>query len=301
MASTIEDLHEAVFGFRPAKAGTAYERLTAVVLAIQGWERVTHDTTESAPGKFAEHHLDVTGRHPSGRVKRLIVECKHWGNIVGKGTLDKLVGVGAQLGADAAAVITTVGYTQGAINVAADENIGLWRLRLPNRYIQEIPFTMIAVSHTYSDIAIELMPYHELPSATEVQVPAGDDRLLHLDGSPAEAFREVLQGQHGTANDEAGPKQRRVSFSSGRRLPVGGGESVPIHALRWTETIHRNARTPVAKVRGEPALILERLNKDGEPESGGMVVDYDLFAWDIDADDNVVSREELPSGARLTK
>jgi hypothetical protein len=65
---------------------------------------VTHDTTESAPGKFAEHHLDVTGRYPSGKVERLILECRHWSDIVGKDTLDKLVGVRAQLGSDAAAV-----------------------------------------------------------------------------------------------------------------------------------------------------------------------------------------------------
>jgi hypothetical protein len=80
---------------------------------------------------------------------------------------------------------------------------------------------MIAVIHTYSDITVEFMQYHGFPSATKVQVHAGGDRLLYLDGSPAEAFQEVLRGQHGTVNDEAGPKQRRCSFSSGRRLPVG--------------------------------------------------------------------------------
>jgi hypothetical protein len=46
---------------------------------------------------------------------------------------------------------------------------------------------------------------------------------------------------------------------------------------------------------------LETLNKDGEPKSGRMVVDNDLLAWDIDADGNVMSREELPSGVRLTR
>jgi hypothetical protein len=99
--------HEAAFGFRPAKPGTAYERLSAVVLATLGWQEVVHDTTESVPGKLAEHQLDVTGRHPSGEIRRLIVECKDWDQVVDHATLDKLVGVRAQVGADAAAAMTT--------------------------------------------------------------------------------------------------------------------------------------------------------------------------------------------------
>lgn len=72
---------------------------------MQGWEQVVHNTTASAPGKRAEHQLDVVGRHPSGQIERLIVECKDWDRTVGKSTLDTLVGVRDQLNADAAAVI----------------------------------------------------------------------------------------------------------------------------------------------------------------------------------------------------
>ena len=116
MSSEIEDLHEALFGFRPKKQGTAYERLTAIVLATRGWVDVTHDTTPTLPGKLAGHQLDVTGRLPSGVIERLIVECKHKGTSdVGQDILDHLVGVVAQVGADAAAVITTRGFTTGAI------------------------------------------------------------------------------------------------------------------------------------------------------------------------------------------
>jgi len=38
--SEIEDLHEALSGFRPTKQGAAYERLTAVALAAFGWTDV---------------------------------------------------------------------------------------------------------------------------------------------------------------------------------------------------------------------------------------------------------------------
>jgi len=122
VSSAIEDLHEAAFGFRPAKPGTAYERLGAVVLATLGWQDVQHDTLAAGEGRLTEHQLDVTARHPAGEIRRLIIECKDWNAEVGKGVLDTLVGVRTQLGADAAAaVVTTVGYTEGAVTVAVDE------------------------------------------------------------------------------------------------------------------------------------------------------------------------------------
>lgn len=304
MAATIEDLHEAAFGFRPAKVGAAYERLTAVVLAMQGWDQVAHDTTDRAPGKRAEHQLDVVGRHPSGELERLIVECKDWGETVGKRTLDTLIGVRAQLRADAAAVITTVGYTRGAIDVAIDENIGLWRLRPfdpenPDPYVKEITITTVAVGSTYSDFDVELMPAHdhEFPSEAAFQMRAtGDDHLLHLDGAPAETFQAVLRSQHGTISDDAGPYQRRASFDTGRRLPIEGGTSVPIRALTWTETVYRSPHVSVIRAQGEPVLVLEQLDESGDVESGRVVVDRDLFAWDIDADGNVTLRGTLAAG-----
>ena len=123
--SAADELHESVFGFRPEKKGEAYERLAAVVLAVLGWQDVTHDVRERPEGKRALHQLDVTAKHPDGRILQFVVECKDWNRIVGKGTVDALVGVRSQIGADAAAVVTTKGFTRGARSVAADEDIAL--------------------------------------------------------------------------------------------------------------------------------------------------------------------------------
>ncbi|HEX3512044.1 MAG TPA: restriction endonuclease [Solirubrobacteraceae bacterium] len=301
MSTAIEDLHGALFGFRPAKEGAAYERLSAVVLATLGWQDVAHDTTESAPGKLAAHQLDVTGRHPSGEIRRLIVECKDWDEVVGKGTLDTLVGVCAQLNPDGAAVITTKGYTTGAIAVAVDENIALLRLRAfdpenPTPYVKTIVLTIEPVTSTYSDINIELMPDHGLPPGTEFRAQAaGNDYLLHLDGSQAETFRELLQGQEATVQAEAGSYPRRIAFSDGRLLPVGDGATVPVAALSWTETVHRGSHTTRTERQGDPMLVLEQLNEKGELEHDRVVIDRDLFAWDIDDHGNVTQRGQLGS------
>jgi hypothetical protein len=295
VSSAIEDLHEAAFGFRPAKPGTAYERLAAVVLATLGWQDVVHDTSQTVSGRFAAHQLDVTGRDPSGQIKRLIVECKDWDQVVDQATLDKLVGVRAQVGADAASVVTTKGYTAGALAVAVDENIGLWRLRPfdpenPELYVKQITLTLIAVVSTYSDVTVEV-PEDRFPPGTPTQARAWTaDRLLHGDGSPAETLQEVLEGQRAKLDEEAGPYPRQVSFSDGRLLPVEGSNPVLIAGLSWTETVHRSPHTTVTEAQGQPVLILEQLDEHGELDSGRMVIDRDLFAWDIDTEGNVRPR-----------
>jgi hypothetical protein len=81
VSSEIEDLHEALFGFQPAKAGTAYERLAAIVLAARGWVDVVHDETLTPPGKQAAHQLDVTGRLAAGELERIIVAAWSVGSV----------------------------------------------------------------------------------------------------------------------------------------------------------------------------------------------------------------------------
>jgi hypothetical protein len=301
VSSAIEDLHVALFGFRPAKAGTAYERLAAVVLATLGWEGVVHDTTETAPGKLAGHQLDVTGRHPSGEIKRLIVECKDWDEVVGQGTLDTLVGVLAQVEADAAAVMTTKGYTSGAIDVAVDQDIAVLRLRPfdpenPDLYVKTITFTLEPVGSVYEDWDVELMPEAGLPSGTTFQIAiGGTDHLLHLDGSPAETVAEIIEAQKTTL--EEGSYPRRAEFPDGRLLPTTSGDRLPIAALTWTERVVKSKGHPtVVQMQGEPVLILEQLNERGELEHGRVVVDQDLYAWDIDAEGNVTQRGKLTGG-----
>ena len=91
--SSIDLLHEALFGFVPGNPGTAYERLTAIVLAGLGWTGVKQQASEQPEGARAKQTLDVVARHPSGEQRRLIVQCKHYAETVGKEVIDTLVGI----------------------------------------------------------------------------------------------------------------------------------------------------------------------------------------------------------------
>ena len=183
------------------------------------------------------------------------------------------------VGGRAAALITTKGYTQGAIDVAVDENIGLWRLRpligKPRPGIRESA-SYRRLGSTYGDFDVELLPGHGLPPGTHSGQREATIIFFILTALPQDVA-DVLRNHSAIARDDAGPYRRRASLPDGRRLPVEGGESVPIAALTWTETVHRSPHTTVTKAPGEPVLVLEQLNEKGEPESGRIVFDRGLL------------------------
>ncbi len=159
------------------------------------------------------------------------MECKGWNRTVGEATLNELVGVRTQMGADAAMVITTEGFTAGATAVAVDEDIALVRLRPfdpenPVPYVKTITLTIVMVGSTHSDLQMQLMPGHSLAAGTSTQLSAcTGDPLLHLDGSPAETLKDVLAEHGAKIDDEAGSYQRRANCSSACRCSAGSSSS----------------------------------------------------------------------------
>jgi hypothetical protein len=297
MSSEIENLHESTFGFRPAKLGAAYERLTAVVLAALGWVDVVQDTVEHSPGKRASHQLDVTARHPDGTVRRLIVECKDWKTTVGKNALDALVGRRSQLGADAAAVLTTRGFTEGAVGVASDECVSLLVLRRfnpasPDLFARTVTLVTEFFYPVRSNWSVDFLPGLALPPNVKLRI-SSPDRLLHLNGDLAETVEDILKA-HASPMTE-GVFQQQADFPDGRLIPTANGSPIAITALRWTETMHKSSITHVSEGQGEPELVLEQIDDNGEVTDGRIVVDRELNAWNIDADGNVVPRGRLGS------
>jgi hypothetical protein len=299
MSSELEDLHEELFGFRPGKPGTAYERLGAIVLAARGWEDVVHDETVTPVGKQAAHQLDITGRFPTGELEHTIVECKDKkSGEVGQDVLDHLVGVIAQLGADNGAVITTRGYTAGAAAVAADENITLLRLRPydrenPEPFVKKISLNIVWIASTQADINVAVAADALPASAAGPVAFYTGTNLLNPDGTPAETLLDVFKANTAPIGAEPGRYPREVKFDGGRLFPVPGGEPVSLAAVTWTEVVSHSNSTVVSEAEGEPLLILEKYDVQGEIESGRMVIDRELYAWDIAPDGRVTERGPL--------
>lgn len=313
MSDEIEALHQEIFGFVPNKPGVAYERIAAVVLAVLGWRDVTHDVLEQPPGRLAEHQLDVVARHPSGEVRRLIVECKDWNRKVGKGVLDTLVGVRNQVGADAAAVITTKEYKKGARLVAVDEDIALLRLRRfdpkqdEGTYIKSVRIEMRFPVPDRSNFGVDLADPAivldgprgpDSPTTFDARISLGpQDHLLHEDGSLAEQI-EQIQVQQG-APQSAGVYERRFEFDSVRVIPTVKGPSVRILALTWTEAVTVSTEVVEVERPGEPQLVFQQLDERGEMQSGRVIVDRDLYAWKFDGENRLVEEGALVEQAPI--
>jgi hypothetical protein len=260
---------------------------------------LVHDEIVTPAGKLAAHQLDVTGRLPTGVLDRRIVECKHKGTgDVGQDVLDRLVGVIAQMGADGGVVITTRGFTAGATAVAADESIALLRLRPfdpenPEPYVKKISLTIVAIGSSHVDINVQVTA-DALPVAAGQPVAMSTDTiLLHTDESPAGTLGDVFRANTVPIEAEPGRYQREVKFDGTRLFPVPGGEPLPLAAISWTEVVSHSAHTTVTEAQGEPLLILEHYNDQGEVESGRMVIDRELYAWDIAPDGRVTERGPL--------
>lgn len=294
--SAADELHERIFGFVPPKAGTAYERLAAVVLAELGWESVEHETRLRPEGRRAEQRLDVTATHPDGSIRRLLVECKDWNREVGKGTMDALVGVRDQAGFNAAMAVTTKGFTAGAVDVAVDENIAIVLLREPRpdeHFVMGFKLEVFPVGSEWSNVQILVSPDAEAVNEGQQGGMSTEDHLLYLDGKPAETLGEVLEAQSGGL--EEGVFEREVQFEDGRLAPMSADQPpIPIVGIKWTETVAKSSpQVTEEHETGKPCLVVEQLNGDGQPERPRLVVDRHLNAWDIAEDGTVVERGQL--------
>lgn len=111
------------------KAGTKYERLAAIVFKLLAEEdTVIHDLTLKGDGKAASHQIDIT-IEKQGSKKRTLLECKDYDKVIGIGIIRDFYGAVAQIKPEEAIVLTTKGFTKGAIAFAKDEGIKLAILR----------------------------------------------------------------------------------------------------------------------------------------------------------------------------
>ncbi|MEK3910669.1 restriction endonuclease [Paenibacillus sp. FSL H7-0331] len=123
--NSIDQIYNKLIANEKMKNGSKYERLAAIVYKIIDESNVViHDLRLKGIGKSAQHQIDVT-IEKNGRLKRILVECKQYDKVIGIGIVRDFFGAISQIKPDEAFVVTTVGYTKGAIDFAKDENINL--------------------------------------------------------------------------------------------------------------------------------------------------------------------------------
>lgn len=302
MRPTVDELHETLFGFVPAKEGTAYERLAALVFARLRWRNVVFNSIQQAPGRLAKHQIDVVAQSPDGQLERVIIECKDWDKGVGKNTLDALVGVRNQLGADLAVAVTTEHFTRGARRVATDEGIPMISLcpidpANPPNYYRKVSTTLVPVVPSFSDFGVVMGDNPERDGTVDIHLTAAD-HLQHLDGTEADLIFDVLRSQSGGL--ERGRFDRRADFPDGRLIPVVSGDPVRIDALTWVETVMSGgSNTVTIEAVGSPVLTVEEIDIAGKSIGSRIIVDKAMNASRIEADGRVVATENIEADTRV--
>jgi hypothetical protein len=295
MSAVVDELHEAVFGWRPER-GVAHERLTAILLAILGGHDLAREAIERTVDQRTKDLLDVTVCQSVGEVRHLLAECRDWHKKVDKSTIDGLIGLRTQAGADMVAAVTTSGFTNGACSRATEEEVALICLRPfvregANRFVKRVEMTFAFHVAVYSDFDVELMPDQGSLQGIQFQVAFDEYHLLALDGSPAETASEILCASESPMKE--GIFRQRAIFRKGRLLQVVGNDPIAISALAWTETVHRETHTTDIETEGDPVIVVERLGDDSCILAKRIVVDDDLYAWEIDGEGEVIHRGPL--------
>ena len=291
--SDVERLYDELFGSIPKKSGTAYEMLSAIVLATLGGQRVVHDRTEQPEGKRADHQLDVTCNQAGGSVTRLLIECKDWDTgDVGQDEMIKLWAVRDEIGASHAAMITKRSFTQAARDTAADHDPAMIRLRVydpasdDETWIRKVTASIEFGVTVHENLDV-LVAEGWRPAQDLGIRPEGWLDVYDADGAHAGNLAALF-----AAGDVTGEAAGQTHKQLGLEAPLqidGFGGLISVAGLRWSERIVTDTGVVTSEASGTPRLLLQQLDENGESYAGRVIVDEKLIAWRV-ANDGQVTR-----------
>jgi len=281
----LQHLDRRLFGFTRGTAWQAHDRLAAIVVGALGWSAVQPQSPEGRPAPNWQHRLDVVARHPSGAQRRLIVQCKEWGETVVQHDVEALAGVRKDIGSVHLAIASTSGFTSAARHAAVAEDVAMVAVRPCTdtseraTFVRVIDVTMnVLAPPVVTNLRVGLgATYGHLPGgsfeASTFQV------LERHDGTPAESLAELMGRKRAI---EAGEFDHRLELPEARWLRVPGGR-VQIHAVDWHEKVEQDSHSREVEAKGEPKVVVQELDT-----ARRLVVDQHLYAWVVDAEDNIV-------------
>jgi hypothetical protein len=289
--SDVDRLYEELFGSVPKKSGTAYEMLSAIVLATLGWQDVVHDRTDRLEGKRADHQLDVTCRRGDGSVTRLLIECKAWDTEdVGQDEMTKLWAVRDEIGASHAAMITKRTFTKGARDTAVDHDLAMIRLRLydpatdDGTWIKKVSVN-IEIGMTIQE-NVEVLVAERWRRAHDLGIrPEGWMDVFDADGAPVGNVASLFAAGD-VANERDGQTRKQLDLDP--PLQIEGFDGlILVSGMRWNERVVTDTTLVTSEASGKPRLVLQQLDENGESYAGRVIVDEKLIGWRVEKDGQV--------------
>lgn len=291
MSDAIEKIYNAHVADEKLKKGTKYERLTAIVFKVLTEENtIIHDLKLKGDGKSSYHQIDVTVEKHGTR-KRILLECKDYDQVVGIGIVRDFYGAVAQIKPEEAIVITTKGFTKGAVAFAKDEGISLAILKklvdedLENR-IRTIVLKMRILSFANPLITSWISANEEnrlkfnqacaSMTGQVVEIPTASEYFLNAHGQRIESFRSYLEPFFNSLPREANKTLEGEHLFPQARYINMGGELIGIAGFVYRVDCHESIIESVTNA-GEKVAVLILKMLDGSLDR--LFFDVDISAW----------------------
>ena len=304
MSEAIEKIYDAHVADEILKAGTKYERLAAIIFKVLEEDNtVIHDLRLKGDGKSASHQIDVT-IEKQGSIKRILIECKDYDEVVGIGVIRDFYGAVAQIKPEEAIVVTTQGFTKGAVNFANDEKIKLAILRkvidedLENR-IEEIVirghiltfgtphilYWKSASDEDYDNFNKLSLSYAGKTVGTDTEATFFyDDK-----GKKIETFRAYLESFFNSLPREGNKTVEAEHLFPEIRYIEVGNQLIGVSGFAYRISFYENIIESILDVGKKIAVLLLKM-LDGSLNK--LFFDGDISEWTFDDSGEVVKKPE---------
>lgn len=225
-------------------------------------------------------------------------------NVVGIGIVRDFFGAVAQIKPDEAIVVTTKGFTKGAVKFAQDESIKLAILREFKEEdwdgkIRKINMTMRMVFMDTPQITnwltVDPSQIEEIKQKLKAnwgQVQDADARTTYFynqSGNEAGTFQQILGPIFNSFPRYAGQKtQGKYEFSSVRYIKLCG-ILIPVRGFEYEFNSHESVNETVIDEGQKVATLLFKL-LDGTIDT--IIFDEEIEKWNFDEDSKVICKVE---------
>lgn len=302
MSEVVEKVYNSYIANEVLKSGTKYERLAAVVYKIlEEDSTVIQDLRLRGDGKTAQHQIDVT-IEKSGTKKRVLVECKDYDCLVGIGIVRDFFGAVSQIKPDEAIVVTTEGFTKGAVKFAQDESIKLAILREFNEEdwdgrIKKIITTMRMIFMDTPQITnwivadpSQIEKVKQVANTSWGQVQKSDATITYFydeNGNKVSTFQQILSPIFNSFSRTAEQKtQGKYEFDSVRYIKLFG-ILISVRGFEYEFTSHESITKTVIDEGKKVATLLYKM-LDGTIDT--IIFDQDLNKWSFDGNNEVIQK-----------
>lgn len=294
--SVYDQLHDEYLADGGGKAGTRYERLMSLVLAVLNREAsIVHDIRLRGDTGVA-HQIDVRLTRGDGKERHILVECKDFevsGDAVGLSIIRDFWGVVDDVKPTEAWVVTCTGFTREAQKYARGKGIKLAILRVFQEKDWGDRFRTIEITgqlriptEFQSHIRFKMKDKERLEAVSALKKTTGTKSsavvVILQDGTRYQINNYLEQKMNtGTPKEIQDNRFEVDAFEIGMRIQYGDAEPFDPDAMNVTYALHESEpiKITITTANQIARLLLAPITE----ETDYVILDSDLKEFTIDA------------------